>query len=235
MGLPMAMENATVALGPSSWRGADGTDYGALPIMQIIEKKQGVEAELKELSRVLESHNVDMSTPLTTPDGFPRADLDVTQIRTTRSRIIHIRNDYKVIMQLLEAKLHEVHARAQSTITSRELVHESSPTVPNATPTEPILPAIETPFAKVSNVVAGSPAEKAGLRQDDQIRKFGNVTWLNHENLSRVKHVVQSSEGRTVIVKLVREGTPHEELELELNPRHGWGGSGMLGCTLVPL
>src|SRR5436309_4799992 len=95
MGLPLAMEYTAVPSGPSSWRGTDGTDFGALSIMQIIEKKQGIEAELRELSRVLASvcsswslrglvltrlqHKVDMSTPLTTPDGFPRADLDVAQ------------------------------------------------------------------------------------------------------------------------------------------------------------
>jgi 26S proteasome non-ATPase regulatory subunit 9 len=103
-------------------------------------------------------------------------------------------NDYKVIMQLLETKLHDIHAM-QGPVTSREPAGDSSSVVRNTDSTEPAISAIEPPFAKVSNVVAGSPAEEAGLQQDDQIRKFGNVTWLNHENLSRVKHVVQSSEG----------------------------------------
>lgn len=55
MGLPLAMESTAVPSGPPSWYGTDGTDFGALSITQIIEKKQGAEAELKELSRVLES------------------------------------------------------------------------------------------------------------------------------------------------------------------------------------
>jgi S1-C subfamily serine protease len=98
-------------------------------------------------------------------------------------------------MQLLEAKLHDIHARTQSTVISREPVGDSGSVGLNSAATEPAIPAIEPPFAKVSNVVAGSPAEEAGLRQDDQIRKFGSVTWLNHENLSRIKHTVQRSEG----------------------------------------
>jgi hypothetical protein len=55
MGLPLAMESTAVPSGPSSWYGTDGTDFGALSIAQIIERKQGAEAELKELGRVLES------------------------------------------------------------------------------------------------------------------------------------------------------------------------------------
>src|SRR5436190_18514875 len=105
-------------------------------------------------------------------------------------------------MQLLESRLHDIHARTQSAVISREPVNECGSVIPNATPTELAIPAIEIPFAKVSNVVTGSPAEEAGLRQDDQISRFGNVTWLNHENLSRVKHVVQSSEGVSLYLNL---------------------------------
>jgi 26S proteasome regulatory subunit N4 len=98
-------------------------------------------------------------------------------------------------MQLLESKLHDIHARTPSTIAVRAPINEVDSVVPNSSPNEPAVPAIEASFAKISNIVSGSPAEEAGLRQDDQIRKFGNVTWLNHEKLSRVASTVQSSEG----------------------------------------
>ncbi|KAI9771122.1 MAG: putative 26S proteasome regulatory subunit [Geoglossum simile] len=229
------MDSTSVPSGPSSWHGTDGSDYGALTLMQLLEKKKVTESELKQLSGVLKTNGVDMSTPLLTVDGFPRMDIDVAQIRSARNRIIHIRNDYKIIMQLLESMLHDIHARTISTVTSRAPINELDSVAPITSPNEPAVPAIETPFAKISNVVAGSPAEEASLRLDDQIRKFGNVTWLNHEKLSRVRITVQNSEGQTVIVKVVRKGTPDEELELKLKPRRGWGGSGLLGCTLVPL
>lgn len=54
---------------------------------------------------------------------------------------------------------------------------------------------IETPFAKVSSVVDGSPASEAGLKAGDTIRNFGGVIWMNHENLSKVADVVQQNEG----------------------------------------
>ena len=48
-----------------------------------------------------------MNTGLTTFDGFPRADIDVAQIRTTRARIVRLKNDYKDVMAKLEVAVHE--------------------------------------------------------------------------------------------------------------------------------
>lgn len=55
--------------------------------------------------------------------------------------------------------------------------------------------ALEAPFAKVNSVVAGSPAESAGLQIGDSIVKFGTVDWMNHEKLSRVADIVSQNEG----------------------------------------
>jgi 26S proteasome regulatory subunit N4 len=51
------------------------------------------------------------------------------------------------------------------------------------------------PFAKVNSIVAGSPADQAGLKAGDDILLFGDVNWLNHEKLSKVAKTVQSHEG----------------------------------------
>jgi 26S proteasome non-ATPase regulatory subunit 9 len=55
--------------------------------------------------------------------------------------------------------------------------------------------AAATPFAKVNSVVAGSPADQAGLRVHDLVTRFGNATWLNHDKLSKVAEVVSQNEG----------------------------------------
>ncbi|KAI5271647.1 putative 26S proteasome regulatory subunit [Ascosphaera acerosa] len=61
-----------------------------------------------------------MTTSLLTFDGFPRTDIDVatsqfyTTFRTTRARIIHRRNDYKSLMDVLEKKMHEHFAAAKA-------------------------------------------------------------------------------------------------------------------------
>lgn len=112
-------------------------------------------------------------------------------VRTTRARIIHLRNDYKALMSKIEHGLHEHHAAYQasnttSTLSSAQMASSSSASDQGL---------VDTPFAKVSSVAAGSPADDAGLKTGDRIRKFGNVNWINHEKLSRVAEVVQRNQG----------------------------------------
>merc|ERR1712144_201369 len=82
MGLPLRMENLhapTVPSGPTSGPVANGTQSSGLTLAQLQAKKDNLEAEIRALGGVLDSHGVDMNTRLLTPDGFPRADLDVAQ------------------------------------------------------------------------------------------------------------------------------------------------------------
>ena len=145
-----------------------------------------------------------MNTSLTTFDGYPRDDIDIAQsllprsihgnsptyqsvVRTTRARIIRLRNDYKSLMSRIEEGLHNHHAEARSLPTSQPASALHAP----ATSTS----SLEAPFAKVNSVVAGSPAEDAGLKTGDKIRRFGDVDWINHEKLSKVAETVQRNEG----------------------------------------
>ena len=61
---------------------------------------------------------------------------------------------------------------------------------------------------------------------------------MNHEKLTKVAEVVRRNEGRVVTVKVIRTGEAagdDQELVLDLIPRSGWGGRGLLGCHLVPV
>lgn len=115
-------------------------------------------------------------------------------VRTTRARIVCLRNDYKALMSKIEAGLHTHHAsiRSSSGSTALDPSHESREG-PSSTIRTPHAP--EAPFAKVNSVAAGSPANDAGLRAGDKIRAFGTANWMNHEKLSKVAEVVQQSEG----------------------------------------
>ncbi|KAK2757607.1 putative 26S proteasome regulatory subunit [Arachnomyces sp. PD_36] len=235
-----SMHAPTVASGPTATNGVRELDLSKLTLPGLIEEKERLEAELKALGSVLESHGVTMTTTLTTFDGYPRDDIDIPQIRTTRARIIPLRNDYKTVMNAIEKALHAHHAllqqnqenqqaSGQETTSRSEEGKEETSSDPNG--------LIETPFAKVASVVDGSPASEAGLKAGDTIRNFGGVIWMNHENLSKVADVVQRNEGRVVVVKVVRQqdsGQPGE-LSLSLRPRRNWGGRGILGCHIVPL
>ncbi|KAF7536359.1 hypothetical protein G7054_g4613 [Neopestalotiopsis clavispora] len=176
----------TVPSGPSSRPLTNGNAKN-LSFAELSQKKDDMEAELKALSGVLDSHGVDMDTPLTR-DGFPRADIDVAQIRTTRSRIIHLRNDYKDLMSAIEKHLHEHFASLEETDdlpagrTGAGMLGDS------------IAPTLDEPFARVNSVVPGSPAYTAGLKAGDEIRNFGYVNKANHDGLKKVAECVQGNE-----------------------------------------
>ncbi|KAL8783324.1 MAG: hypothetical protein Q9213_004699 [Squamulea squamosa] len=165
MGLHMNdIHTPTVQSGPSSIHPySSGIRAGGTSLQDLIEERTQAEEELKALSSVLD-------------------------IRTTRARIIRLRNDYKSLMLRIEDGLHAHHAQARN---------NPSPSSGSASSQAPTAAAssLEAPFAKVNSVVAGSPAEDAGLRAGDKIRRFGEVDWINHEKLSKVAEMVQRNEG----------------------------------------
>lgn len=123
---------------------------------------------------------------------------DISVVRTTRARIIRLRNDYKGLMSRIETGLHAHHASTQSTTIPsassplhRAQYHETS--------SDSDRRLLGVPFAKVNSVVAGSPADDAGLRAGDKIRSLGDADWMNHEKLSKVAEVVQRNEGVCIL------------------------------------
>ncbi|KAI1310482.1 hypothetical protein F5Y03DRAFT_346463 [Xylaria venustula] len=241
MGLPLRMENLhapTIPSGPIS-RPLTNGNAKQLSFAELQQKKDNMEAELKALGGVLDSHGVNMETPLITRDGFPRADLDIAQIRTTRSRIIYLKNDYKDLMSAIEKHLHEHFASLQG---SDDAAASDTTRANQATMMGDAIPeTLEVPFAKVNSVVTGSPADAAGLKAGDEIRNFGYVNKSNHDGLKKVAECVQGNEGQRVLVKISRRGdsgtqpSSRQELQLYLTPRRNWGGRGLLGCHIIPM
>ncbi|KXL49399.1 hypothetical protein M433DRAFT_65088 [Acidomyces richmondensis BFW] len=244
MGLRMEDLHApTVASGPTSRSTANGTDE-RLSLQELVKKKENLEAELSALGSVLDSHGVNMNTSLTTFDGFPRADLDVAQIRTTRARIIRLKNDYKALMAKLEDVVHQHFAEGKvpegdlNALTDRGTRERTTmnelPHVSNASSTS----TSSNPFARVNSVERGSPADQAGLKVGDQVVRFGLVDYTNHERLNKVAQVVQQNENCAILVIVLRKNIATDALEqhhLRLTPRRNWGGRGLLGCHLLPV
>ncbi|KAE9970683.1 hypothetical protein EG328_006108 [Venturia inaequalis] len=200
---------------------SNGVTTDKLSFNELMAEKARLEGELTSLGAVLESHGVTMQTGLTTFDGFPRADIDVPQIRTTRARIIHLRNDYKALMSRLEVVIQQRFADMASepapaaTSSPSVPVHSSTPQSAQATSS--------TPFAKVNAVLSGSPAADSGLQVGDEVTCLGSATWLNHDKLSKVAEIVAQSEGRPIAVSILRGS---ESQQLTLTPRSNWGGRG---------
>ncbi|KAL8932537.1 MAG: hypothetical protein Q9216_006793 [Gyalolechia sp. 2 TL-2023] len=186
----------TVASGSTSARTAHNTKrHEDVPLLELVAEKAGLEEELKALGGVLDSHGVNMNTSLTTFDGYPRDDIDVPQIRTTRARIIRLRNDYKGLMSRIEEGLHSQHAQARELAATQSASAFPNRSTPSANQAARESSTIEAPFAKINSVIAGSPAEDAGLKVGDKICRFGNIDWMNHEKLSKVAETVQRNEG----------------------------------------
>ena len=96
-------------------------------------------------------------------------------------------------MSKIELGLHEHHALYQASNPSS--ASESSQGASRSSSTAASQDPIGTPFARVNSVAPGSPADHAGLKAGDRIRKFGDVNWLNHEKLSKVAETVQRNQG----------------------------------------
>ncbi|KAL7925016.1 hypothetical protein ACQKWADRAFT_284808 [Trichoderma austrokoningii] len=222
----------TVPSGPTSNFSERNGDTGNQSFAELQRKKDDLEAELKALGSVLDSHGVDMETPLLTRDGFPRADLDIAQIRTTRARIIRLRNDYKSLMGVIEKYLHEHFANLQEGDAAPSAAGDDLWILPDSQSEQ-----LDEPFAKVNSVAANSPAQQAGLQAGDEIRNFGYVNRSNHDGLKKVAECVQGNEGGNVFIKVSRpDGVARrQELRLTLIPKKDWGGRGMLGCHILPL
>lgn len=114
-------------------------------------------------------------------------------VRTTRARIVHLKNDYKVLMDRIEKGLHEHHASLKEAgddaSTNPTLQSSARAGAQNTSVTS------GPPFAKVNTIAPSSPAFTAGLKVGDKIKAFGDVNWRNHNNLRRVAEVVQANEG----------------------------------------
>ena len=124
-------------------------------------------------------------------------------VRTTRARIIHLRNDYKGLMSRIESGLHAHHASMKDSAAARAAIPAQPATASSSSSTSASQASLlEAPFAKVNSVVSGSPADEAGLKAGDAVRRFGNVNIFNNEKLAKVAETVQRNEGVRIVASL---------------------------------
>ena len=101
-------------------------------VMGLIARKENLEAELKALHEVLASQNVGMEDALVDSEGYPRADVDVYQVRHARHDIRCKENDLKVLMKEIESGLHSLHSQAKETVMEVERTKTETPSIPFA-------------------------------------------------------------------------------------------------------
>lgn len=117
-------------------------------VRALMARKDAIEAEIKTRLEVLKANNCTMQTPLVDAEGFPRADIDIWEVRHARVRIIELRNDLSAVMDSIMNGLQGVY----------------DPSLPSSDPSgaSPASnPSGLHPFAKVDGVAPGSPAASA--------------------------------------------------------------------------
>jgi Nas2 N_terminal domain len=96
-------------------------------------------------------------------------------------------------------------------------------------------PSFVSPFARIDAVAAHSPAEEAGLMENDLVVEFGGLD-LNHPNPFReLADLVPTAAGNqeSIAVKVLRGQNHQTPVEVSLTPRP-WNGRGLIGCHIVP-
>lgn len=198
-------------------------------VKNLVKKKEEIEEQIKAYYDVLEDQGVGVAGPLVDAEGYPRADVNLYQIRTARHNISCLQNDHKAIMVEIEEALHKLHAREKAKREQDEAeAQEEAEALEEAMEQQVTLPS---PFARVEAVTQGSPACAAGLRVGDEVIEFGSVNSENFQNLQNIATVVQHSEGKPLRVTVIRDG---QKTPMSLTPQR-WSGRGLLGCNIVPI
>ncbi|XP_055050517.2 26S proteasome non-ATPase regulatory subunit 9 [Misgurnus anguillicaudatus] len=192
-------------------------------IRLLMKRKDEIEEQIKAYYDMLHDAGVDMHTPLVDVEGFPRADVDLNVVLTSRHNISCLQNDHKAVMMEIEKALHALHAKVR-------VRPEKDNAKTQMESTEPVV-SMPSPFALVDTVTRGSPAFQAGLQVGDEVLEFGSINTQNFRNLHDIASVVQHSEGKSLRVGVIRNG---QEIHLDLTPQQ-WSGRGLLGCNLVPV
>ncbi|KAM7018420.1 26S proteasome non-ATPase regulatory subunit 9 isoform 2-T2 [Tautogolabrus adspersus] len=191
-------------------------------VKNLVKKKDDIEEQIKAYYDVLED-GVGVEGPLVDEEGFPRADVNLYQIRAARHDISCLQNDHKAIMVEIEDALHKLHAREKAKREQDEAEAQGEAMEHQVT--------LPPPFARVDAVTQGSPACGAGLRVGDEVIEFGSVNTGNFQNLQNIASVVQHSEGKPLRVAVIRDG---QKAQMSLTPQR-WSGRGLLGCNIVPI
>ncbi|XP_068625095.1 26S proteasome non-ATPase regulatory subunit 9 [Battus philenor] len=201
-------------------------------VLKLMEEKDRIESEIRDQTAILESNNVGMHDSLVDGEGFPRNDIDVYKVRHARHRIICLQNDHKLLMRKIEEGLEEVHSNFRGSNSSQ--VPTQSPCSAPYANGHGIDHSHENRnetqcFAIIGFVRDGSPADLAGLLENDEVLQFGSVNSNNFSDIMQVHDVVAHSVGQRVSVRVKRG---EQVISLTVVPRP-WSHPGLLGCQIT--
>lgn len=168
-------------------------------------------------------------------EGFPRADIDVYNVRHKRHRLAEINYDHKALMKRIEDLSQQIwmlipdNPESRSTVSSRRSEEDAAAAIEELAED----PVQLLPIATLDEVLADSPAIAAGVRNSDVLVKFGHITSSTPSVMQAIAKLVGESVNKAIPIIIRRSGS-EENVQLILTPRP-WGGRGLLGCHLSPI
>lgn len=222
--------------------------------LALIDKRSEIETEMNLIiARLCAPGAPGLTGNLVDPQGFPRADIDISAVRGDRQRLSMLRNDHKDITKQIEKNIEVLHSGhvaltlpQKRTAEGEAVAHlrtlsvsradSSNVTSSMATSTHVGGTAVGgdssygLPFAVFDELQQGSPAALDGIMLGDQLVKFGSVEGGDNllVRLAREGHM---NEGNAIPVIVLRRGV---QVQLTVTPRQ-WAGPGLLGCHIQQL
>jgi 26S proteasome regulatory subunit N4 len=228
-------------------------------LLALDKERKRIESDISAARTQLDALGVGMHAPLIDKEGFPRADVDLYQVRSLRQRVTMLLNDNKEKQKEIEESLTKLHALGPAALVPEKPTFPSSASAAagaakkpsnegagsSAAPVLSVSPPVGSlfrPFALIDDVSPDSPASMAGLKAGDKIAGIGTLVSLSSASsatssplpsLSDLATVVRSNVGLPLPV-IIQRGDDAGFLQLTLTPQP-WSGQGVLGCHVVLL
>mmetsp|Transcript_24367 Transcript_24367/g.35756 ORF Transcript_24367/g.35756 Transcript_24367/m.35756 type:complete len:218 (+) Transcript_24367:44-697(+) len=210
---------------------------------ELFSQREALEIEADAIASQLNSVGPNGAPPpgvkgsLCDSEGFPRADIDLYEVRRKRNRLAVINTDYNLLMKEIGNELAAIH----SGITDDDDANET-PEIRPAEVSEPALEGVSDrkrdadsviliPIAVIDEILPESPAHSAGLVDGDLLLAFGTIDHRTQSPMNAIPRVVMDNKDKSIDIVVRRNNT---EISLTLVPTT-WAGRGLLGCHLSPV
>lgn len=223
-----------------------GTELKKL-LKEKIKLRDEMEKTMEEIAKELNKKGGQTGT-LIDKDGYPRSDVDVHQTLILRNKLnckmnlniynLGMKTDYKKLIKEIEQDMILLHSISKKEEEEKPKEKEKLIINENIEVIEKPLKKLKLseklkPFLSVNTVSDGSPANEAGLKPNDEILKFGEITGdqVNTFGLKILSDFTLQNQNKMILVIIQRN---LEILELKFTPKI-WSGKGLLGCHLLPI
>ncbi|KAI3640600.1 hypothetical protein MIR68_001478 [Amoeboaphelidium protococcarum] len=197
----------------------------------LLRQKEQLESQLRLLEQqmvTVDGQQIGMHEPLIDSDGYPRADMDIMQIRQMRVQTIELQNDLRALMKQIDLAL-QMHFTTRVGTQSGQINDiDNNNNNNNKNAGGDISSGHNTlTFAVIERVVFDSPAWECGLRDGDRIVSFGDIKQQSSgDKLKKIADLVRDNQDQRIPVAVLRNS---DLLQFKLAP-HQWDGHGTLGC-----